>query len=102
MSALRPFLLLHGSADEILPNTCFRDIYAWAKDSKEIKLYLIVWITFHKVDLKNCANPVGFILFGRAVTDSDLVLYPGCRRGLDDCQAEVDQDLLVWLRKTLG
>lgn len=37
--APRPILLLHGSADEILPDTCSRNIYARAGAPKEIKLY---------------------------------------------------------------
>jgi len=35
----RPLLLLHGTADEILPDTCSRNIYARAHEPKEIKLY---------------------------------------------------------------
>jgi fermentation-respiration switch protein FrsA (DUF1100 family) len=35
----RPLLLLHGSADEILPDACSRDIYARALEPKELKLY---------------------------------------------------------------
>ncbi len=37
--APRPILLLHGSADEILPDACSRDIYARANEPKEVKLY---------------------------------------------------------------
>lgn len=35
----RPLLLLHGSADEILPDLCSRDLYRRAGQPKEIKLY---------------------------------------------------------------
>ena len=35
----RPLLLLHGTADEILPDTCSRNIYARAREPKEIHLY---------------------------------------------------------------
>ena len=37
--APRPLLLLHGSADEILPDRASRDIYARAKEPKQLKLY---------------------------------------------------------------
>lgn len=61
----RPILLLHGTADEILPDACSRD------------------------------------LFERAGEPKDLLLYPGCRHGLDECRDRVDHDLLGWLRKVL-
>ena len=35
----RPLLLVHGSADEILPDACSRDIYARAQEPKELRLY---------------------------------------------------------------
>jgi alpha-beta hydrolase superfamily lysophospholipase len=37
--APRPLLLLHGSADEVLPDRASRDIYARAKEPKQLKLY---------------------------------------------------------------
>jgi hypothetical protein len=35
----RPLLLVHGSADEILPDTCSQNIYERAKEPKELRLY---------------------------------------------------------------
>ena len=35
----RPFLVLHGMADEILPDDCSRDLYSRAKQPKDIRLY---------------------------------------------------------------
>ncbi|HSK79355.1 MAG TPA: alpha/beta hydrolase [Thermoanaerobaculia bacterium] len=35
----RPLLLLHGSADEVLPDLCSRDLHRRAGQPKEIKLY---------------------------------------------------------------
>jgi fermentation-respiration switch protein FrsA (DUF1100 family) len=35
----RPLLLLHGTADELLPAAVSRDIYARAKEPKELRLY---------------------------------------------------------------
>jgi pimeloyl-ACP methyl ester carboxylesterase len=35
----RPLLLMHGMADEILPDLCSRQIYERAKEPKEIRLY---------------------------------------------------------------
>ncbi len=61
----RPLLLLHGTADEILPDACSRDIYRRALEPKEI------------------------------------LLYQGCRHGLDECLPQVDQDLLNWIQKVL-
>lgn len=62
----RPLLLIHGTADEVLPDRCSRDIYTRARDPKE------------------------------------LLLYPGCRHGLDECRDEVDRDLLAFLRREVG
>jgi fermentation-respiration switch protein FrsA (DUF1100 family) len=61
----RPILLMHGTADEILPHTCSQDLYARANEPKQ------------------------------------LLLYPGCRHGLDECRESVDHDLLQWLRQVL-
>lgn len=30
-----------------------------------------------------------------------LILYPGCRHGLEECREAVDRNLLDWLRKKL-
>ncbi len=67
VAALRPrrLLLLHGSADEVLPDTCSRDIYRRAAEPKQ------------------------------------LIVYPGCRHGLDQCRDRVDADLTRWLLETL-
>ncbi len=35
----RPLLLMHGTADEILPDRCSRQIYERAKEPKELRLY---------------------------------------------------------------
>jgi len=35
----RPLLLLHGTADEILPDACSRDLYQRAREPKQITLY---------------------------------------------------------------
>lgn len=37
--APRPLLLVHGTADEILPERCSRDLYARAKEPKRLVLY---------------------------------------------------------------
>ena len=61
----RPILLVHGSADEVLPDRCSRDIHARAGEPKE------------------------------------LILYPGCRHGLDGCRESLDRDLAGWLERVL-
>jgi hypothetical protein len=40
-------------------------------------------------------------IFKRAREPKQLVLYPGCRHGLDQCRDELDRDLLAWLRDVL-
>ena len=57
----KPLLLMHGTADEILPASCSQDIYRRAGEPKKI------------------------------------LLYPGCKHGLDQCRDEVDRDLLEWI-----
>jgi alpha-beta hydrolase superfamily lysophospholipase len=37
-------------------------------------------------------------LYRDAREPKQLILYPGCRHGLDDCRDAVDRDLLAWLR----
>ena len=64
--APRPLLLAHGTADEILPDRCSRDIHARAGEPKR------------------------------------LILYPGCRHGLDECRDTLDADLTAWLRAVVG
>ncbi|MBK9712584.1 MAG: alpha/beta hydrolase [Kouleothrix sp.] len=59
----RPLLLMHGIDDEVLPDSCSRDLYQRAHEPKQ------------------------------------LLLYPGCHHGLEECQAELDRDLLAWLRQ---
>lgn len=62
----KPLLLLHGTADEILPADCSRQLY------------------------------------GRAGEPKALILYAGCRHGLDQCREEVERDLGRWLAAVLG
>lgn len=62
----RPLLVAHGTADEVLPFRCSRDIYERAAEPKRI------------------------------------VLYPGCRHGLDSCRDELDADLAAWIREVVA
>lgn len=61
----KPVLFIHGTADEILPDTCSKSLYAQSGEPKE------------------------------------LLLYPGCRHGLDECRQRIDEDLFGWLYKVL-
>ena len=61
----RPLLVIHGTADEILPDACGQDILQRARQPKQ------------------------------------LILYPGCRHGLDQCREALDRDLLGWLAHVL-
>ncbi len=38
------------------------------------------------------------ILFRKAHDPKQLLLYEGCRHGLDECRSDVDHDLLKWIR----
>jgi fermentation-respiration switch protein FrsA (DUF1100 family) len=40
-------------------------------------------------------------LYARAGEPKKLLLYPGCRHGLDDCREEIDRDLLAWIRDVI-
>lgn len=41
-------------------------------------------------------------LFARAREPKRLILYPGCRHGLDECREALDRDLSAWLAEVLG
>jgi fermentation-respiration switch protein FrsA (DUF1100 family) len=58
----KPLLLIHGTADEVLPASSSQDIYR------------------------------------RALEPKKMLLYPGCKHGLDQCREELDEDLLAWIR----
>jgi alpha-beta hydrolase superfamily lysophospholipase len=62
----RPLLLMHGEADEVLPDTTSRNLYRHAAEPKQ------------------------------------LILYPGCSHGLDQCRDELDRDLTAWLRAVVS
>jgi hypothetical protein len=62
----RRLLLAHGTADEVLPDSCSRDIFARAGEPKE------------------------------------LILYEGCRHGLDGCREELDRDMMKWIGQVNG
>lgn len=40
-------------------------------------------------------------LFARASDPKELILYPDCRHGLDQCREALDRDLLHWLQRVL-
>lgn len=62
----KPVIFIHGEKDEILPPACSRDLYARAREPKE------------------------------------LILYPGCFHGLDQCQEALDRDLSRWIRDVIA
>jgi fermentation-respiration switch protein FrsA (DUF1100 family) len=41
-------------------------------------------------------------LHARAGEPKELILYPGCRHGLDQCRESLDRDLTRWLERALG
>lgn len=41
-------------------------------------------------------------LFARAHDPKELILYPGCRHGLDQCRDDLDRDLAAWMRRVLA
>jgi alpha-beta hydrolase superfamily lysophospholipase len=42
------------------------------------------------------------VIYRRAGEPKRLVLYPGCRHGLDECRDALDGDLLAWLHEVLA
>lgn len=38
----------------------------------------------------------------RAAEPKEIILYPGCRHGLDECRDALDRDLIEWLSRVLG
>ena len=40
-------------------------------------------------------------IYARANEPKQILLYPGCRHGLDECRDQVDKDLLEWIKHTL-
>jgi fermentation-respiration switch protein FrsA (DUF1100 family) len=38
----------------------------------------------------------------RAAEPKEIILYSGCRHGLDECRDALDRDLLDWLSRVLG
>ena len=41
-------------------------------------------------------------LYNRARQPKEMLLYPGCRHGLEECRDDVDRDLHAWLKKVLS
>ena len=37
------------------------------------------------------------VIYQKAKEPKQLILYPGCRHGLDQCREELDRDLIAWL-----
>jgi alpha/beta superfamily hydrolase len=56
-----PLLFVHGERDDVLPDTCSRELYERASEPKE------------------------------------LILYPRCGHGLDECRDQLDADLMRWI-----
>lgn len=40
-------------------------------------------------------------IYGQAQEPKELILYPNCRHGLDQCRDQVDADLVRWLQRVL-
>ncbi|HYF22233.1 MAG TPA: alpha/beta fold hydrolase [Caulobacteraceae bacterium] len=40
-------------------------------------------------------------LYAKAQEPKELILYPGCRHGLDECREALDRDLTEWLGRVL-
>jgi pimeloyl-ACP methyl ester carboxylesterase len=38
-------------------------------------------------------------IYARAGAPKELILYPNCRHGLDECREELDRDLTRWIRE---
>jgi alpha-beta hydrolase superfamily lysophospholipase len=55
---------------------------------------LVLHGTADEVLSDRCAHDI----YARAKEPKKLLLYPGCRHGLDECQDQVDKDVVEWLR----
>ncbi len=40
-------------------------------------------------------------IHARAREPKELILYPGCRHGLDQCREALDRDLMAWLGRAI-
>ncbi len=41
-------------------------------------------------------------IYERARQPKELILYPGCRHGLDQCREKLDRDLAGWLERVIA
>jgi hypothetical protein len=56
----------------------------------------------HGMDDEVLPDSCSRALYRAAGDTKELILYPGCRHGLDQCREELDRDLSAWLRRVLG
>ena len=59
-------------------------------------------LVIHGLDDEVLAATCGQEIHRRARPPKELILYPGCRHGLDECREALDRDLLVWLERVFG
>lgn len=65
-----------------------------AADKLAPKPLLLVHGTEDEILPASCSQDI----YRRALEPKKLLLYPGCKHGLDQCREEIDSDLLAWIR----
>ncbi|MCC2547134.1 dienelactone hydrolase family protein [Hymenobacter sp. BT175] len=58
-------------------------------------------LLIHGTDDEILAHRCSEDIYRRAREPRELLLYPGCRHGLDECREQVDRDLVAWLTRQL-
>ena len=59
-------------------------------------------MVMHGVDDEILPDACSRDIYERARQPKELILYPGCRHGLDQCREELDRDLAGWLERVIA
>jgi pimeloyl-ACP methyl ester carboxylesterase len=59
-------------------------------------------LLIHGTDDEILPDACSHDIYLRAKDPKEILLYKGCRHGLDECRTAVDDDLLEWIRKILS
>ena len=59
-------------------------------------------MVMHGTDDENLPDACSRDIYERARQPKELVLYPGCRHGLDECRDKLDRDLAGWLERVVA
>ena len=59
-------------------------------------------LVIHGTDDEVLPDACSRSIYERARQPKELILYPGCRHGLDQCRDKLDRDLMGWLERVLA